>query len=265
MPKNNEISPSHAETKISVQEIVSSSGDLSSILTGSRSQLVQEPPAKQSAAMPVPTEQETAAAITLPPPEPIPQEEARQQEVQSQHIVKKEAIQDFHPVQMRTEAQDVQCKDIQMHMDATDRAVFVHAMKKEAGVTTPWKGPGGSYTVIPASRKGNCLEYSIQANIQGKVLRCYASCTNQPLNMPPVNRQIPEHRDDKAAILSSMSRTDQDALMKALTYHGPVSWRGLSGVFYTVWPVRLGNPCREYTVQANIQGRIFQYLESNCQ
>ncbi|MCW5200604.1 hypothetical protein VU07_02140, partial [Desulfobulbus sp. F4] len=98
MPKNNEISPSHAETKISVQEIVSSSGDLSSILTGSRSQLVQEPPAKQSAAMPVPTEQETAAAITLPPPEPIPQEEARQQEVQSQHIVKKEAIQDFHPV-----------------------------------------------------------------------------------------------------------------------------------------------------------------------
>ena len=62
-----------------------------------------------------------------------------------------------------------------------------------------------------------------------------------------------------------MNSRDQDTLINALTYSGPVSWRSTSGIFYTVSPVRLGNPCREYKVKANIDGQIYEYLESNCQ
>jgi hypothetical protein len=253
IPVDSEGETASAATKISVQQMVSSSGDISSILTASRPQPVAESPAPQPTATPSPVEQPPtsvqSAAQTTAPQQKIP------------ILAPKETMQQVHPVQMQPSAQDVSCREIKMYMDATDEQLFHRAMKREAGVATEWKGPAGSYVVVPASIKGYCREYGIQAAIQGRSLRCYAACASAA-NVSNVAQQ---QRNDKAVILNSMNSNDQDALIKALSYHGPVSWRSLSGIFYTISPVRLGNPCREYTVQANIQGRILQYLESNCQ
>jgi hypothetical protein len=267
-----------AETKISVQEMVSSSEGISSIFPDQDlpAAQIQVPPPTQQA---IPIQPQTPVVQAAPSaPElvtenkggPIPDQQpvtppAMPIQPQPEKPVQQIQAPLSQPVQMQTSAQNVSCAEITMYMDDADSQIFHRAMKQGAGVATPWKGPGGSYIVIPASIKGNCREYSLQANIQGKSLRCYAACANIANTFPPISRAMPQQRNDKAAIMGSMSSTDQDAFMKALNYNGPVSWRGLNGIFYTVSPVRLGNPCREYNVQANIQGRIFQYLESNCQ
>ncbi len=172
------------------------------------------------------------------------------------------AIQQNTPTQP-VQTQNVSCGEIRMYMDATDLQIFNRAIRQREGIPTSWKGPGGSYTITPAASKGTCREYSMQANLSGRQLRCYASCTSidQAIQAAATNAV---QQNDEAVILHSMNSNDQDALIKALTYSGPVSWRSVSGVFYTVSPVRLGNPCREYKVKANIQGQVFEYLESNC-
>jgi hypothetical protein len=266
-----------AETTISVQEIVASSEGIASILPDQNSQAAQipvPPPIPQA----IPVQQQAPVQAAPLAPELMPENRSNLPFTVQQPVAIPEMpiqqlpakpVQQFlpapSPVQTQPAAQNVACAEIKMYMDDADSQIFHRAMKQGAGVATPWKGPGGAYVVIPASIKGNCREYSIQANIQGRSLRCYAACANIANAFPPASRAIPPPQNDKAAIMASMSSTDQDAFMKALNYHGPVSWRGLNGIFYTVSPVRLGNPCREYNVQANIQGRIFQYIESNCQ
>lgn len=260
-----------AETKISVQEMVSSSEGLSSIFADHDGHIPpQQPPITNEIKTPIQAIPSASELVTEKKGSVIPDQKPATtpaMPIQPQPEKQVQQIQPTlsQPVQMQPLAQNVSCAEITIYMDAADSQIFHRAMKQGAGVATPWKGPGGSYVVIPASIKGNCREYSIQANIQGKSLRCYAACANIANAFPPISRAMPQQRNDKAAIMGSMSSTDQDAFMKALNYNGPVSWRGLNGIFYTVSPVRLGNPCREYNVQANIQGRIFQYLESNCQ
>ena len=160
----------------------------------------------------------------------------------------------------------VSCSEIRMYMDATDMQIFRRAMRQQQGAPTSWKGPGGFYTVTPGAIKGACREYIMQVNMPGRPLRCQASCASldQAIESAALSAAVPS-RNDEAVILQSMNSRDQDTLINALTYSGPVSWRSTSGIFYTVSPVRLGNPCREYKVKANIDGQIYQYLESNCQ
>jgi hypothetical protein len=169
------------------------------------------------------------------------------------------------PAQPQTAA-TVPCSQIRMQMDAADMQIFRRAMRQQQGAPTSWKGPGGSYTVTPGAIKSACREYSIQANMQGRLLRCQASCASldQAIESAALSASPPP-RNDEAIILQSMNSRDQDTLINALTYSGPVSWRSTSGIFYTVSPVRLGKPCREYKVKANIDGQIYEYLESNCQ
>lgn len=181
----------------------------------------------------------------------------------------------IQPVQTQPITENVSCDKIRMYMDNTDLQLFHRAMRQQKGVPISWKGPGSSYTVIPAARKGTCREYSMQANLPGRVLRCFAACLSideaiqqaaAASSIPQQQQQIPQQQaqDDEEVILHSMNSSDQDALIRALTYSGPVSWRSVSGTFYTVSPIRLGNPCREYRVRANIQGRPYEYIESNC-
>lgn len=163
-------------------------------------------------------------------------------------------------------AATVPCSQIRMYMDATDMQIFRRAMRQQQGASTSWKGPGGSYTVTPGAIKSACREYSMQANMQGRLLRCQASCASLDQAIESVALSAAaQPSNDETVILQSMNSRDQDTLINALTYSGPVSWRSMSGIFYTVSPVRLGNPCREYKVKANIDGHIYEYLESNCQ
>lgn len=258
-----------AQTRISVQGVVATSGNISSILAENQPPPVQEQNAPQPPAPVQQQQPDLPAPVQMAPQRPldtladirssIPPPAAPLQ------AVTPPLPPPAQPVQQQPAAQNVSCREIKMYMDSADEQIFRRAMRQETGVATPWKGPGGSYVAIPSSIKGNCREYSLQATIQGIALRCYAACASLASPAPPASSAMPQPRNDKTAILSSMSGTDHDALLKALHYHGPVSWRGMNGIFYTVAPLRLGNPCREYTVQANIQGRIFQYVETNCQ
>ena len=240
----------NTETKISVQGMVSSTDDISSLLADSSlPQSIEEKPT------PPPAQQ--------PPVAVVPDNTPRQQVPADQPVRQSAPLPIQQPVQPQNAAEQVSCSEIRKYMDSADMQLFQRAMRQETGIPSPWRGPGGFYIVIPAAIKGNCREYSIQATIQGRMLRCQAVCAEASAPAT-AGRIVPSQPQEKQIILNSMSSLDQDALIKALSYHGPVSWRGMSGIFYTVSPVRLGNPCREYMVQANIQGKIVQYLESNC-
>jgi hypothetical protein len=107
----------------------------------------------------------------------------------------------------------------------------------------------------------------MRASIQSRSLRCHASCINTTSIDQAIEsaaEALHQQDDDEVIILRSMNRGDLDALNKALTYYGPISWRSMSGIFYTVSPMRLGNPCREYKVKANIRGKIYEYIASKC-
>ena len=250
------------ETKIAVQGMVSSSADISSLLADSNlPQSIQEKPPAQQQPAAVPNNTSTS----LPPPVAVVPDNTPHQQVPADQPVRQSApLPTQQAVQPQNAAEQVSCSEIRKYMDSADMQLFQRAMRQEAGIPSPWRGPGGFYIVIPAAIKGNCREYSIQATIQGRMLRCQAVCAEASSAPATAGRIVPSPPQEKQIILNSMSSLDQDALIKALSYHGPVSWRGMSGIFYTVSPVRLGNPCREYMVQANIQGRIVQYLESNC-
>ncbi len=254
LPPDAATGPSDAETTISVQKPVTFADEISAYFNDATPQV--NAGQQNFAAWPTASAEQNsltgsnmaAAVPTVPalPPPAYPTQQALS--VQS--------------------AQLVSCGDIRTGMDATDMQIFRAAMRQPEGVPKTWKGPGGSYTVTPGAIKGSCREYSIQADVQGRLMRCQASCASldqaieaAALNTAPKPQQ---RNDDEAVILQSMNNSDQDILIKALTYSGPVSWRSESGIFYTVSPVRLGNPCREYRVKANIRGQVHQYLESNC-
>jgi len=265
---------------ISVRELVSSSDDISSMLPTQEPAPAPpslQPAAAQQAMPPVSAPAQTYPALSMPTqpaekrllqpeslPEQLPRPEvpvSRIPPVQYQHasgIDQQIWAQEQRAAQSApAAAQQVSCEEIRSYMDGTDLGVFRYAITQPTGVVTPWKNPSGSsYTITAGAAQGGCRDYALQAVLGGRNLRCRFSCVSSPARQP---------RSDKEVIRDAMNSSDQEAFMKALTYHGPVSWRSSSGIFYTVAPVRLSGPCRKYDVQANIQGRVFRYLESNCE
>ncbi len=256
-------SPALPQQSISVRELVSSSDDLASML---QPQTVAAPPQPVPPQIISPPEslaaQQTAPAApvssTPPAPQVLPAGGGIDQQIRAQE-------QGVQP--MPSAPQQVACEEIRRSMDSTDLGVFRYAATKPEGTVTPWKGPTGSYVLTAGAAHGSCRDYALQAELRGRILRCQFSCARTTASpaQQQASRPIRPQRSDKEVIREAMNSSDQEAFLQALSYHGPVSWRSSSGIFYTVSPVRLGNPCREYEVQANIQGRIFRYLESNCE
>lgn len=293
-PAADPIAPALPPQSISVRDLVSSSDDISSILPAQgppapAQTLPQNPPAEQLTSPPVvvtpspappqpvaaqvvapPTTPQTAAPVPtqqqVPPTVIVPQPSAPTLTAASgidQQIRAQEQGQAVQPPAV----QQVACDEIRSYMDNTDIGVFRYAVTKPEGVVTPWKGPTGSYAVTAGAAHGSCRDYAMQAGLNGRTLRCQFSCARTAPS-PVVQASSPAvrpSRSGKEVIRDAMNSSDQEAFLKALTYYGPFSWRSSSGIFYTVSPVRLGNPCREYEVQANIQGRVFKYIESNCE
>lgn len=265
------------ENKISVQELVASTEGISSILPEQHQQPLQIPvqssaeqiiPLQEPPSAPAASEMNSPAQVVTPQQQALPEilQPPATPAAIPKGIDQQIAMTQQQPVQSLPAIQKVSCEEIKGYMDNTDYQVLRSAIIKQAGVVTPWKGPNGAYHVTAGAIKGSCREYSIQANLSGKSLQCHVSCVSSTSIAAPANsRMIPQQRSDQEVIRDSMNSSDQDAFIKALTYHGPVSWRSLNGVFYTVAPVRLYGPCKVYHVQANIQGRVFQYNESNCQ
>ncbi len=289
-PAADPIAPALPPQSISVRDLVSSSDDISSILPA------QAPPAPAPIAPQTPPAAQLAppVVVTPPPPQPVAAQVVAppitsqtapapaQQQVQPTVIVP----QPFAPTltaasgidqQIRAQeqgqavqppaVQQVACDEIRSYMDNTDIGVFRYAVTKPEGVVTPWKGPTGSYAVTAGAAHGGCRDYTMQAGLNGRTLRCQFSCarTAPSLVVQASSPAVRPSRSGKEVIREAMNNSDSEALFQALTYSGPFSWRSSSGIFYTVSPVRLGNPCREYEVQANIQGRVFKYIESNCE
>ncbi|MGX9726737.1 MAG: hypothetical protein ACTFAK_05295 [Candidatus Electronema sp. VV] len=285
-PAADTAAPALSQRSISVRELVSSLDDISSILPA------QEPPAPAQALpqhsppqpqmpspvvesppsvppQPVPPQiisppeslaaQQTAPVSSAPPaPQVLPAGGGIDQQIRAQE-------QGVQP--KPTAPQQVACEEIRRSMDSTDLGVFRYAVTKPAGVVTPWKGPTVSYVLTAGAAHGSCRDYALQAELRGRILRCQFSCARMTASpaQQQASRPARPQRSDKEVIRDAMNSSDQEAFLQALKYYGPFSWRSSSGIFYTVSPVRLGNPCREYEVQANIQGRIFRYLESNCE
>uniref|UniRef100_UPI0040578008 hypothetical protein n=1 Tax=Candidatus Electronema sp. TaxID=2698783 RepID=UPI0040578008 len=262
--------PALRQQSISVRELVSSFDDISSMLPA------KEPSAPAQPQMPPPVVESPPSA---PPQAAPPQIFSPSENFAAQQTTPAAPVSSAPPApqalpagsgidqQIRAQEQGVQqvaCEEIRRYMDSTDLGVFRYAVTKPAGVVTPWKGPTSSYAVTAGAAQDGCRDYTLQAELRGRILRCQHSCARTA--SPPAQVSRPARsRSDKKVIREAMNSSDQEAFLQSLSYHGPVSWRSSSGIFYTVAPVRLGNPCREYEVQANIQGRVFRYLESNCE
>ncbi len=287
-PATDPAAPALPQQSISVRELVSSSDGISSILPTQTppapvQPVPQNPPAEQLTPPVVVTPPQPVAAQVVVPPvtqqtAPVP----AQQQVQPTVVVPQPSAPTLtaasgidQQIRAQEQGQTVQppavqqvvCDEIRSYMDNTDIGVFRYAVTKPESVVTPWKGPTGSYTVTAGAAHGGCRDYAMQAELNGRTLRCQFSCA-RTASSPTVQASSPvvrPPRSGKEVIRDAMNSSDQEAFLKALTYYGPFSWRSSSGIFYTVSPVRLGNPCREYEVQANIQGRVFKYIESNCE
>ncbi|MGR0482340.1 MAG: hypothetical protein ACTFAL_13310 [Candidatus Electronema sp. V4] len=280
------------QQSISVRELVSSSDDLASMLQPQTVAAPAQPALPPPAAAPAQVTQPPPVVESPPfaPPQPVPpQIFSPPESLVAQQIAPTAPVSSTPPApqvlpagggidqQIRTQEQGVQpkptvpqqvaCEEIRRSMDSTDLGVLRYAVTKPAGVVTPWKGPTGSYAVTAgAGAQGGCRDYALQAELRGRILRCQFSCARTTTGSPvQASRPARPQRSDKEVIREAMNSSDQEAFLQALKYYGPFSWRSSSGIFYTVSPVRLGNPCREYEVQANIHGRIFRYLESNCE
>ena len=255
--------PRVPQQSISVRELVASFDDISSIIPP---QVVPTPAPRLVYPAPVPTPilpQPQLSPAPLPRAQPRPEVALVQNSPPSppaappartgldQQIQNQEQGGQARPVQQ------LSCDEIKGYMDSTDVSVFHSAITKPVGRISQWKGPAGSYTVTAGGAQGNCRDYALQAELLGKTLRCQFSCG--------MSRPALPQRTDREIIRDAMNSSDQEIFLEALSYSGPYSWRSSSGIFYTISPVRLSNPCRDYDVQANIQGRVFRYLESNCE
>ncbi len=272
-PAADTAAPALRQQSISVRELVSSFDDISSMLPA------KEPSAPAQPLMPPPVVESPPSAPPQAAPPQIfspPEDFAAQQTTPAAPVSSAPPAPQALPAgsgidqQIWAQEQGVQqvaCEEIRRSMDSTDLGVFRYAVTKPAGVVTPWKGPTGSYAVTAgAGAQGGCRDYALQAELRGRILRCQFSCARTTTGSPAqASRPARPPRSGKEVIREAMNSSDQETFLQALNYHGPISWRSSSGIFYTVAPVRLGNPCREYEVQANIQGRVFRYLESNCE
>ena len=262
---------------ISVRELVSSFDDISSMLPP------PEPASAQTWPQSGPAQQQTPTVADPPPSPPVPPQEnfaLRQaapavpvsdappvpQELPAGSGIDQQIRAHEQGAQLPPAARQTSCEEIRSHMDSTDLGVFRYAATKPEGTVTPWKGPTGSYVLTAGAAHGGCRDYALQSELRGRILRCQFSCARTTTGSPAqASRPARPQRSGKEVIREAMNSSDQETFLQALNYHGPISWRSSSGIFYTVAPVRLGNPCREYEVQANIQGRVFRYLESNCE
>jgi hypothetical protein len=79
---------------------------------------------------------------------------------------------------------------------------------------------------------------------------------------------MPAQQDDKNVIRDSMDDSDLDKFLDLLEQAEltiPHVWRNQrSGNRYTITMIRSRGPCRDFDVQAIIQGEPFRYRESNC-
>ena len=278
--------PRVPQQSISVRELVASFDDISSIIqpqvVPNPAPIIPQAPAAPQLNPPLSDVQSPAPRLVYPapmptlalpqpqlPPAPLPRAQPRpevalvQSRPPSPPAVPRartgldQQIQNQEQGGQARPAQQLSCDEIKGYMDSTDVSVFHSAITKPAGRVSHWKGPAGSYTVTAGRAEGNCRDYALQAELLGKTLRCQFSCG--------MSRPALPQRTDREIIRDAMNNSDQEIFLEALTYSGPYSWRSSSGIFYTISPVRLSNPCRDYDVQANIQGRVFRYLESNCE
>lgn len=184
-------------------------------------------------------------------------------------------------MQMRQPAfRQVRCEEIKIFMDGTDIDVLRAMSAKPVGSSDSWKGLRGRYTISRTGRKGGCAEYTLQANLQGSVLQCRHICQNStPPPSQPTQTQQPAFSgtsgrensgggNDKNVIREAMDDADVDKFLDILEQVEstvPRVWRNQrSDNRYTVTLIRSRGSCREFDVQAIIQGEPFRYRESNC-
>ncbi|WP_417912451.1 hypothetical protein [Candidatus Electronema sp. TJ] len=265
------------DERVSVQELVLISGSMP--LPSAAPPAASPQPIQQQAAsseielsakglqLPAPAENRSAAAP--PPVAPLLPQPTAQTQPPSQ------------PVQTQQPApalRNVRCEEIKIFMDGTDIDVLRAMIAKPVGGSDSWKGLRGKYTVSRTGRKGGCAEYTLQADLQGSVLQCRQVCQNiapppsqstqtqQPAFSGTSGRQ--SGGNDKNVIREAMDDADVDKFLDILEQAEstvPRVWKNQrSGNRYTVTLLRSRGPCREFDVQAIIQGEPLRYRESNC-
>ncbi len=176
-------------------------------------------------------------------------------------------------VQQQPAFRQVRCEEIKIFMDGTDIDVLRAMSAKPVGGSDSWKGLRGRYTISRTGRKGSCAEYTLQADLKETVLQCRQLCQNavaqqQPRQPVGSSRSMPAQQNDKNVIREAMDDADVDKFLDILEQVEstvPRVWRNpRSGNRYTVTLIRSRGSCRDFDVQAIIQGEPFRYRESNC-
>jgi hypothetical protein len=228
---------------------------------------------------PAPVENRSAASAppVSPPPAPLSQNPV-QTPPPSQHVQMqmRQPLPPSQPVQVQQQPafRQVRCEEIKIFMDGTDIDVLRAMSAKPVGSSDSWKGLRGRYTINRTGRKGDCAEYTLQADLQqGTILQCRQLCQNavaqqQPPQSVGSSRSMPAQQNDKNVIREAMDDADVDKFLDILEQVEstvPRVWRNQrSDNRYTVTLISSRGSCREFDVQAIIQGEPFRYRESNC-
>uniref|UniRef100_UPI004056A8C0 hypothetical protein n=1 Tax=Candidatus Electronema sp. TaxID=2698783 RepID=UPI004056A8C0 len=212
----------------------------------------------------------------LQPPASLPQNPVQtpppSQQVQMQM---QRPLPPSQPVQVQQQPafRQVRCEEIKIFMDGTDIDVLRAMSAKPVGSSDSWKGLRGRYTINRTGRKGSCAEYTLQADLKETVLQCRQLCQNavaqqQPPQPAVSNRAMPAQQNDKNVIREAMDDADVDKFLDILEQAEstvPRVWRNpRSDNRYTVTLISSRGSCRDFDVQAIIQGEPFRYRESNC-
>jgi hypothetical protein len=207
----------------------------------------------------------TAMAVFAPQPAAPPQQNPAAQTVPPPQQPSQPV-----PTRQRPALRHVRCEEIKIFMDDTDLAVLKAMSAKPVGGIDSWKGLRGRYTISRTGRKGGCAEYTLQADLEGAVLQCRQLCQDIVMRQQPAvsSQPQPAGKSDKSVIRDAMDDADVDKFLDILEQAEstvPRVWRNpRSGNRYTVTMLRSRGPCRDFDVQAIIQGEPFRYRESNC-
>lgn len=208
----------------------------------------------------------TSMAVFAPPPAAPPQPQSPVVQTAPPPPQPSQPI----STQQRPALRHVRCEEIKIFMDDTDIAVLKAMSAKPVGGIDSWKGLRGRYTINRTGRKGGCAEYTLQAELEVSILQCRQLCQDAVMRQRPAvsSQPQPAERNDKNVIRDAMDDSDVDKLLDILEQAEstvPRVWRNQrSGNRYTVTLIRSQGPCRDFDVQAIIQGEPFRYRESNC-